>query len=87
VTGERESLSDSVQPLVHSMRALTDLPVAVGFGISTAEHVAEMARIADAVAVGSALVRVIEQNCQNPALERKMEEVARELASGLQRKS
>jgi tryptophan synthase alpha chain len=85
VTGERESLSDSVQSLVRSMRGLTDLPIAVGFGISTAAHVAEVARIADAVAVGSALVRVIEQNSQDPALERKMEEFARELASGLRK--
>jgi tryptophan synthase alpha chain len=85
VTGERESLSDSMQSLVRSMRGLTDLPIAVGFGISTAAHVAEVARIADAVAVGSALVRVIEQNSQDPALERKMEEFARELASGLRK--
>ena len=87
VTGERESLSDSVQPLVDSVRALTDLPVAVGFGISTAAQVAQVARIADGVAVGSALVRVIEQNGQSPALERKLEDFARELASGLQRRS
>ena len=87
VTGERESLSDSVQPLVDSVRALTDLPVAVGFGISTAAQVAQVARIADGVAVGSALVRVIEQNGQSPALERKLEDFARELASGLRRRS
>jgi tryptophan synthase alpha chain len=87
VTGERTSLSESVRPLVASTRALTDLPVAVGFGISKAEHVAEVAQIADAAAVGSAFVRVIEQNSGGPALEQKLEEFARELASGLRPKT
>ncbi len=85
VTGERTSLSESVRPLVASMRALADLPVAVGFGISRTEHVAEVAQIADAAVVGSAFVRVIEENRNSPALEQKMEEFARELAAGLRR--
>lgn len=87
VTGERTSLSDSIEPLVHSMRTLTDLPIAVGFGVSTAVHVAEVTRIADAAVVGSAFVRVIEENQDSPALERKLEEFARELASGLRSKT
>ena len=42
VTGERESLSDAVAPLVQAVRAVTDLPLAVGFGISRPEHVARI---------------------------------------------
>lgn len=61
VTGEQASLSDAVMPLTNKMRALTHLPLAVGFGISTPEQVAEVARIADGVVVGSAIVRQIEK--------------------------
>ncbi len=59
VTGERDSLSSSVEPLVASMREVTNLPLAVGFGISTPEQAREVARVADAVVVGSAIVRLI----------------------------
>jgi tryptophan synthase alpha chain len=62
VTGERESVSTAVGPLVRSMRALSSLPLAVGFGISTPEQAREVARLADGVVVGSAFVRLIEQN-------------------------
>ena len=48
------------------MRAVTDLPLAVGFGISKPEHVAELGRQVEAVVVGSAFVRLIEQNADNP---------------------
>src|SRR5579863_1900436 len=62
VTGARESLSDAVAPLVRAMRAVTDLPLAVGFGISRPEHVAEVGRQVEAVVVGSAIVNLIERN-------------------------
>ncbi len=68
VTGERDSLSGAVAPLVNAMRAITDLPLAVGFGISRPEHVAQVAAQADAVVVGSALVRVIEKHAGSPHL-------------------
>jgi tryptophan synthase alpha chain len=68
VTGERAALSDSVQPLVDSMRAATDLPLAVGFGISTPEQAAAVGRVADAVVIGSAFVRFIEQHADSPDL-------------------
>ena len=61
VTGERASLSSAVAPLVASMRAITPLPLAVGFGISTPEQAHEVAQIADGIVVGSAFVRLIEQ--------------------------
>lgn len=87
VTGERTSLSDGVTPLVESMRRVTRLPLAVGFGISTAGQARSVGAIADAVAVGSAFVRVIEQNAASPDLETKLEALARELASGLPSKN
>jgi len=82
VTGERESLSDAVAPLVRSMRAITDLPLAVGFGISRPEHVAELGRQVEAVVVGSALVRLIERNLENASLEIQLESFTRELKHG-----
>ncbi len=82
VTGERETLSAAVAPLVRSMRAITDLPLAVGFGISRPEHVAELGRQVEAVVVGSAFVRLIEHNLDNASLEIQLESFARELKHG-----
>jgi tryptophan synthase alpha chain len=76
VTGERNTLSDSVAPLAELMRVITDLPLAVGFGISKPEHVRAVGGIADAVVVGSAIVRAVEQNAS-------LEQLARELSSAL----
>jgi tryptophan synthase alpha chain len=82
VTGEQDSLSASVAPLVDAVRAATGLPLAVGFGISKPALVAEAGRLVEAVVVGSAFVRLIEQNAENPALETKLEDFTRELKSG-----
>lgn len=60
VTGERGSLSADARPLVERLRALSDVPVAIGFGLSTPDQVSEAARLADGVVVGSALVRFLE---------------------------
>ncbi|MBK5210950.1 MAG: tryptophan synthase subunit alpha [Coriobacteriia bacterium] len=57
VTGERSELPEELTALVSRVRDATVLPVAVGFGISTPEHVAAVARIADGIVVGSALVK------------------------------
>jgi tryptophan synthase alpha chain len=59
VTGERERLADTVRPMVEKIRSHTFKPVAVGFGVSSPEHTAEIAGYADAVVVGSAIVRRI----------------------------
>ena len=61
VTGERQALSDDARPLVERLRALTDVPVALGFGLSTPDQVREAAAVADGVVVGSALVRFLEE--------------------------
>lgn len=61
VTGARENLSSEAELLVRRVRAFTSLPVAVGFGISTVEQVAETVTYADAAVVGSAIVAQIEK--------------------------
>lgn len=57
VTGARNELSSEAENLVERLRKFTDLPVAVGFGISNAEQVAETWKYADAAVVGSAIVK------------------------------
>jgi len=66
ITGAREEMSAEAEKLVTRVRKFSDLPVAVGFGISTPEHVADVWRYADAAVVGSAIVSEIEQ-AQSPA--------------------
>jgi tryptophan synthase alpha chain len=61
VTGERSSFHEGVDAFIESVRQATDLPIAVGFGISTGEQVARFARICDGVVVGSAIVRKVEE--------------------------
>ena len=82
VTGARETLSDAVTPLIRAVRGVTDLPLAVGFGISRPEHVAELGRQVEAVVVGSAFVRVIERYANSTALESELESFTRELKQG-----
>jgi tryptophan synthase alpha chain len=59
VTGARDSLSGEAESLVARLRKYTDLPIAVGFGISSAEQVADTWQYADAAVVGSAIVAEI----------------------------
>jgi len=65
VTGERDDLASDLSERVSSIREYTDLPVVVGFGISKPEQVREVAKVADGVVVGSALVNCISQNLDN----------------------
>ncbi len=58
-TGEREHLADSAGELAGRLRALTDRPVLLGFGISTPAHAAAAAAVADGVAVGAALMAAV----------------------------
>ena len=62
VTGQRQRLADDARKLVRRLRRVTKLPIALGFGISTAEQFAEVGEFADAVVVGSAIVDTIERN-------------------------
>ncbi|HWW76839.1 MAG TPA: tryptophan synthase subunit alpha [Pyrinomonadaceae bacterium] len=79
VTGARTDLSAEAARLVERVRAVTDLPVAVGFGISSPEHVAEVWRYADAAVVGSALVSEIEKHAGQPDLVARVGAFARGL--------
>jgi tryptophan synthase alpha chain len=62
VTGEQVALSDSLAPLIDKMRDVTKLPLAAGFGISTPDQAGAVAKMADGVVVGSAIVRQIEKD-------------------------
>ena len=77
VTGERADIADSLESLVNKMRASTTLPLAAGFGISTPEQAATVAKMADAVVVGSAIVRQIEKDLNG------LESMVRSLAQGI----
>ncbi len=83
VTGAQDSLSKSAAPLARRMRDLTDLPIAIGFGIGTPEQVAEVSRIADGVVVGSAIVKCIETNAADPNLPSRLESFTRQLTQPL----
>jgi tryptophan synthase alpha chain len=61
VTGVRTSVSAEAEKLVARMRAFSELPIAVGFGVSNAEQVKDVQRYADAVVVGSAIVAEMER--------------------------
>ena len=72
VTGAREEVSAEAEKLVNRVRAFSHLPVAVGFGIANAEHVRDVWRYADAVVVGSAIVKKIEEHAENRDLVREI---------------
>jgi tryptophan synthase alpha chain len=59
VTGARDSIAQSLEEKLTMIRQYTDLPIAVGFGISNPEQAAQVARMADAVVIGSAIVDLI----------------------------
>ncbi len=82
VTGERERVSDLVRPLVERARAVTSLPLAVGFGLSRPEHLAELAPLAEAAVVGSAFMSLIEKQAGSAGLEEKLRECAAGLKAG-----
>jgi tryptophan synthase alpha chain len=65
VTGARSEMSNEAENLVRRLRQFTDLPVAVGFGISTAAQMEEVCVYAEAAVVGSALVKEIERSTES----------------------
>jgi tryptophan synthase alpha chain len=67
VTGTQQSVATDAAALVARIRRWTTLPVAVGFGISNAEHFAQVAEFADAAVVGSAIVELIERSAPEAA--------------------
>ena len=81
ITGVRESLSDTARQLVERVRPHTDLPIAVGFGISTPAHVQEVWQHADAAVVGSRIVAEIAQHAGDELLVEKVGKLTRDLRS------
>ena len=67
ITGKQQSLAADAAALVGRIRRWSTLPVAVGFGISNADHVAQVAEFADAAVVGSAIVELIERSTTDSA--------------------
>ncbi len=80
ITGAREEMSAEAEKLVKRVRRFSDLPIAVGFGISTPEHVIGVWRFADAAVVGSALVAEIERHSNRVELVTAVGKLARNLS-------
>jgi tryptophan synthase alpha chain len=84
VTGARTELPADLRDLVGRIRAQTSKPVAVGFGVSRPEHVAEVCRLADGAVVGSALVSLVDREQGSGGLVRAVAEFVRELKAATQ---
>jgi tryptophan synthase alpha chain len=82
VTGARTEMSDEAETLVKRIRKYTDLPVAVGFGISNAEQIEEVCRYADAAVIGSAIVKEIERSNGSANAVQNVREFVRKLLPG-----
>ena len=82
VTGTRQQVATDARQLVARIRAFTKLPVAVGFGISTAEQVAEVGQFAEAAVVGSAIVQAVEQAASEGGAPQRVGELVRQLCGG-----
>lgn len=67
ITGKQQSMTADAAALVERIRRWTELPVAVGFGISNAGHVAQVSEFADAAVVGSAIVELVERSAPEEA--------------------
>ena len=85
VTGVRESLAPELLREAKRLRRRLALPLAVGFGISTPEQVKAVAGVADGVVVGSALVRLVEENADSPELAKILETETLRLSQPLHR--
>ena len=86
VTGARASVGAGARELVERVRAVTDLPICVGLGVSTAEQAREVAGFADGVIVGSALVGQLVDNVGDRELAlQRLGALAGELAEGVRR--
>jgi tryptophan synthase alpha chain len=81
VTGARDKVAEGAEALAARMRAATSLPIALGFGISSPDHVRQIGRFADAAVVGSGLVSVIGQAGNSSDLIERVESYVRWLNS------
>lgn len=90
ITGTKSAATSNVADVVTRIRKFSDLPIAVGFGIKTPEQAAEIARVADAAVVGSAIVQIIAENVDDdgrtkdsPDLRESVLKFVSELAQGV----
>ena len=83
VTGARDSIASSLPEKIAELRKISDLPVAAGFGISNPDQAREVARHADAVVVGSAIVDLFAKHGDKPDLVEKVSAFARDLAKAI----
>ena len=85
VTGARDSISSSLKDKIAELRKHSELPIAVGFGISDPDQAREVAQHADAVVVGSAIVDLIAKNGDKPEMIHKVGAFAAEIAKSINR--
>ena len=83
VTGAQSTVASSLAERLREIRQQTKLPIAVGFGISTADQAREVARFADGVVVGSAIVEKISENGGQPDLAARIGEFVRPLVAAV----
>ena len=84
VTGARAALPPDLEDSVRRLKGLTDKPVAVGFGVAEPDQARSIARFADGVVVGSALVRLIGASAGKADFEERVEQYAREMVEAVQ---
>jgi tryptophan synthase alpha chain len=86
VTGARDAVATGAEAMVSRIRAITDLPLALGFGMSRPEHVTEVGAYADAAVVGSALVALVAEASGSPELTARVEAYVRSLRAACVRR-
>lgn len=83
VTGAREGVSKGIGGMVKKIKAYSEIPVAVGFGVSRPDQAREISSHADGVIVGSAIVKIIEENIGKKAMHKKVHDFVKDLKTGL----
>jgi tryptophan synthase alpha chain len=83
VTGAREKLPEELEPAIKRIKEQSKKPVAVGFGISTPEQAKRISLFADGIIIGSAIVKMIEENLKSPGLTDKMRDFVSSFAKAL----
>ena len=79
----RTTLSESISPMIEKIKSVSNKPVAVGFGISNAQQAAQVSKYSDGVVIGSAIVKIIEENAAKGNAAQLVTEFAKELKSGM----
>jgi tryptophan synthase alpha chain len=85
VTGARTSISGAAGELVERIRKVSQLPVAVGLGVSNADQAKQVAQFADGVIVGSAFIKLVLESTSDFEAVERVTTLARELAAGVRR--